>query len=257
MKLKYVITLGAILLIAILYFSYAGSTGLLSSISSGGRFLLPLVVVSALVDSTNPCAFSILLLTMAFLFSLGRLRSDILKAGTFYILGIFLVYVLVGLGILQTLEVFNVPHFMAKVGAAIIISFGLISITDYFFPKFPIRLGIPHSAHTKLAKLMEDASLPASFGLGLLVGLFEFPCAGGPYLSVLGLLHDKGSFWAGFGYLILFNAIFVLPLTIMLLIASNKTLLDKAETWKKSETGRARLWGGIAMIVIGLIILAL
>ncbi|MCL4404959.1 hypothetical protein M1295_00035 [Patescibacteria group bacterium] len=257
MKLKYVITIGAILLVAILYFSYAGSLGWLSGVSGGGKLLLPLVVVSALVDSANPCAFSILLLTIAFLFSLGRLRSDILRAGGLYIFGIFLIYMLVGLGILQTLEVFNVPHFMAKIGAAIIIAFGLISVTDYFFPKFPVRLGIPHSVHTKLARLMEDASLPASFGLGLLVGLFEFPCAGGPYLSVLGLLHDKGSFWTGFGYLVLFNVVFVLPLTIMLLIASNKTLVDKAEAWKKSETGRARLWGGIAMVVIGLIILAL
>jgi len=80
------------------------------------KYLLPLLIASALVDSTNPCAFSILLLTIAFLFSIGRLRSDILKAGALYIFGIFLVYILIGLGILQTLEVFNVPNFMAKIG---------------------------------------------------------------------------------------------------------------------------------------------
>ena len=70
-------------------------------------------------------------------------------------------------------------------------------------------------------------------------------------------MHDKGSYWTGFGYLLLFNAIFVLPLTVMLLIASNKTLLEKAQTWRKSETKKARLWGGLAMIAIGLIIFVL
>jgi cytochrome c biogenesis protein CcdA len=256
MKLKYVIIVGLVLLVAIIYFHSISSSGFMPS-ASGGKYLLPLLVASALVDSTNPCAFSILLLTIAFLFSIGRLRSDILKAGGLYVFGIFLVYILIGLGILQTLDVFNVPHFMAKIGATILILFGLISITNHFFPKFPIRLGIPQSAHERLAELMVKASLPTSFGLGVLVGLFEFPCAGGPYLSVLGLLHDKGSFWAGFGYLILFNVIFVLPLTVMLLIASNKTLLEKAQAWRKSETGKARLWGGLAMVVIGLIIFTL
>lgn len=256
MKLKYIIIVGLILLVAIIYFHSIGSSGFMPS-ASDGKYLLPLLIASALVDSTNPCAFSILLLTIAFLFSVGRLRSDILEAGGLYILGVFLVYVLIGLGILQTLEVFNVPHFMAKIGATILILFGLISITNHFFPKFPIRLGIPNSAHESLAKFMAKASLPTSFGLGVLVGLFEFPCAGGPYLSVLGLLHDNGSFWAGFGYLILFNVIFVLPLAVILLIASNKTLLEKAQAWRKSETGKARLWGGLAMIVIGLIIFTL
>jgi cytochrome c biogenesis protein CcdA len=243
--------------VAIIYFHAISSSGFLPSTPGDMKYLLPLLIASALVDSTNPCAFSILLLTIAFLFSIGRLRSDILKAGGLYVFGIFLVYILVGLGILQTLEVFNLPNFMAKIGATILIIFGLISIINHFFPKFPIRLGIPQSAHERLAKLMSKASLPTSFGLGVLVGLFEFPCAGGPYLSVLGLLHDKGSFWAGFGYLILFNVIFVLPLTIVLLIASNRTLLEKAQAWRKSETGKARLWGGLAMVVIGLIIFTL
>ncbi len=257
MKLKYVIIAGAVVLAVIIYLHSVGSSGFLYSVSGDGKYLLPLLVASALVDSTNPCAFSILLLTIAFLFSIGRLRSDILKAGGLYVFGIFSVYVLIGLGILQTLEVFNVPHFMAKVGAVILIAFGAVSIINHFFPKFPIKLGIPQSAHSHLAKLMERASLPTAFGLGVLVGLFEFPCAGGPYLSVLGLLHDKGSYWAGFGYLILFNAIFVLPLTVMLLIASNRALLDRAQAWRKSEVGKARLWGGIAMIAIGLIIFTL
>src|SRR3989344_7738719 len=109
----------------VLFFKFSGvGTATLWNLSNGGQWLLPLVLVSSLIDSINPCAFSILLLTIAFLLSIGRLRSSIFAIGGFYILGIFLVYLLIGLGILQTLHIFNTPHFMAKVGASLLIALG-------------------------------------------------------------------------------------------------------------------------------------
>ncbi len=231
-----------------------GASKFLWDVTNGGRWLLPLLLAAALIDSINPCAFSILLLTIAFLFSLGRLRSDILKIGGFYIAGLFAVYILIGLGILNVLHLFNTPHFMARVGAAILIAWGLLTVINHLFPKFPIRLGIPRAAHAKMAELMEKASLPAAFFLGGLVGLCEFPCTGGPYLMALGLLHDQQTYIRGLGYLILYNIIFVLPLVIILLIAGNQSLLSKVQKWKKQETGKMRLWGGLAMVALGLII---
>lgn len=247
--------IGGILLAAILFFKgSAMGTAALWNWSNGGTWLLPLVLVAALMDSINPCAFSILVLTVAFLFSVGKLRSDILKIGGVYILGIFLVYLAIGLGILQTLHLFNTPHFMAKVGATLLVAMGLLSVINHLFPRFPIKLKIPHASHEKIAQLMEKASMPAAFLLGALVGLCEFPCTGGPYLLVLGLLHDQATYLKGLGYLILYNAIFVLPLMVILLMSSDAALLDKVKTWKQENTGAMRLWGGVAMILLGLII---
>ncbi len=237
-----------------LFFGSPSSAPLLWKISSGGTWLLPLLAVAAIADSINPCAFSILLLTIAFLVSMGKVRSGILKIGGVYILGIFTVYVLIGLGILQALHLFNTPHFMAKVGAALLIILGAINLINEFFPAFPIKLRIPHIAHRNMAQLMEKASVPTAFLLGALVGLCEFPCTGGPYLMVLGLLHDQGTYLAGLGYLLLYNLIFILPLVVLLLIASDGTLLAKVQEWKKAETGKMRLWSGIAMVLLGLAI---
>ena len=232
-------------------------TTALWSLSDGGKWLLPLIGVAALIDSINPCAFSILLLTIAFLLSIGKLRSSVLAIGSAYILGIFLVYLVIGLGLLQTLHLFDTPHFMAKIGAGLLIVLGLINIIKEFVPAFPIKLGIPQAAHRKIAVLMEKASVPTAVGLGVLVGLCEFPCTGGPYLMVLGLLHDHATYYTGAAYLILYNLIFILPLVLILLIASDHSLLAKVQSWQQSERGIMRWAGGAAMVLLGLIIFAI
>ena len=254
-KLSLLIGFGVLLVGSVILFK-AGNIGTtaLWNWSSEGTWLLPLVVVAALIDSINPCAFSILILTIAFLFSIGKLRSSVLEIGSAYILGIFLVYTLIGLGILQALHIFNTPHFMANVGASLLIVLGLINITNEFVPAFPIKLRIPHAAHHRMAELMEKGSLPSAFVLGGLVGLCEFPCTGGPYLMVLGLLHDQTTRSAGLGYLMLYNLLFILPLVIILLIAGEKTLVEKLQDWKQRETRTMRFGGGIAMIALGMII---
>ena len=104
---------------------------------------------------------------------------------------------------------------------------------------------------------MKQASLPAAFMLGALVGVCEFPCTGGPYLMVLGLLHYQGTYLRGLGYLLVYNLIFVLPLVAVLLIASQPSLLAKVQNWKKQNTGNLRYAGGILMILLGLAMLAI
>lgn len=210
-----------------------------------------LIGAAAVVDSVNPCAFSVLFLTITFLFGLGRKRRNIVWAGLAYVFGIFSTYVLIGLGLLKALSLFNIPNLMSKVGATAIIVFGLVALINEFFPSFPIKLKIPKFAYGKIAMLVEKATLPASFFLGIVVGLFEFPCTGGPYLFVLGLLHDQNNVFKGFIYLIYYNFMFVLPLLVALLIAVNKKVLDTMDSIRRAETKQARIWIALIMILLG------
>ena len=191
--------------LAVFFQKFQAGSEWLWSLSQGGTVLLPLVIVSSLVDSINPCAFSILIVSVIFLFGLGKARERILILGLSYILGIFAVYLLIGLGILQVLHIFNVPHFMSKLGAGLLVLLGLINILETIFPKFPVKLAVPHAAHERMNVLIEKVSLPGMFLLGALVGLCEFPCTGGPYLTVLGLLHDIKTYWSGVWYLLLYT----------------------------------------------------
>lgn len=218
---------------------------------------ISLVTIAAVIDSVNFCAFSVLILTVAFLFNAGKTRPNIIKIGGVYIAGIFLVYISIGLGIMRALNFFNVPHFMGKIGAMVLILVGVINILNEFFPAFPIKLKIPAFIKPKIAALIEKGSVPAAFFLGILVGLYEFPCTGGPYLMILGLLHDQATFVKGLAYLIYYNLVFVLPLIVALLIASNKTLLAKMQLWKENKNIRIKLWSGVAMVILGIAIFVL
>jgi len=263
MSKKAIITLVGLVVLVILAFGTVkygwflpegGLVGILATGKAGG--LVPLlVVISALVDSINPCAFSVLLLTIAFLFSMGKTRKRILWAGGLYIFGIFITYVLIGLGITQVLALFGVPKFMSKVGAGIVIVWAVIDLLGEFFPRFPIKLKIPQAAHGRMASLIEKGTAPTALALGVLVGLTEFPCTGGPYLFILGLLHDQTTFSVGAWYLLFYNLIFVAPLAVVLFIGSDQALLSKVENWKKTNNHMFRLTMGVIMLLLGVLIL--
>jgi len=246
---------GAFILgIIILKFSPATST-LIWSASGGGAWLLPLVLISSLLDSVHPCSFSILLITIAFLFGLQLSREKILQIGGVYIAGIFASYLLIGLGLLKVLHLFSTPHFMGKLGASLLILFGIITLLNRFFPNMPLKLKIPSIVHQPMAKLLEKTSIVAAFGLGILVGICQFPCMGGPYLMVIGLLRDQVTYLTGFWYLLLYNVILIVPLVLVLWFSSDKTVVDKMQEWKRDHLAQVRLIAGIAMVLLGALIL--
>lgn len=245
-------------ILAVIALQFSPATASLAwNVSQGGAWLLPLVLVSSLLDSVHPCSFSILLITIAFLFGLQMTRKKILQLGGLYIAGIFASYLLIGLGILKVLHLFNTPHFMGKLGAALLIIFGVVNLLNRFFPNMPIKLVLPSVAHRPMAALLEKTSAVAAFGLGVLVGICQFPCMGGPYLMVIGLLHDQVTYLAGFWYLFLYNLVLIVPLALVLWVAADKLLVEKMQEWKLAHIGRVRLIAGIAMILIGVLILVI
>ena len=255
-------SLGTLFIFLFLFFGlavflghYSGASAWLWQISHQGQWFFPLLAISAIIDSINPCAFSILIVSLIFLFSMGSTTSKVVKYGLIYILGIFVVYFLIGLGIFHALHIFAIPHFMSKVGAVMLTLFGSLSILEVIWPSFPIKLGVPQSAHMKMNQLLEHASLSAMFLLGALVGLCEFPCTGGPYLMAIGLLHDTKTYWQGAGYLILYNLIFVTPLILILMTASNKILVEKVKNFQQENKKTMKLGAGIAMILLAILII--
>src|SRR3989338_11593181 len=126
-RIVIIVSILVVVVVGIIVLKYSsGTASLLWELSLGGVWLLPLVLVSAILDSVHPCSFSILLITVAFLFGMQVARKKILQLGGTYVVGIFMAYFLIGLGILKVLHLFNTPHFMWKLGATVLIIFGVL-----------------------------------------------------------------------------------------------------------------------------------
>jgi cytochrome c biogenesis protein CcdA len=213
------------------------------------------ITSSAFLDGLNPCAFAVLLFFISFLFTIKKTRTKIWKMGLVYIGAIYLAYLLIGLGIAQAIIISGAPHLMAKIGAYLVIGLGVIQLLGIAFPSFPIRLRIPLDTKATLEKWMYKATLPASFIGGFLVGLCTFPCSGGIYVAIIGMLTAQTAAVQGVFWMLWYNLIFVSPLFILLLLASNSKTTEKLQTWEQAESVQMKLLIGGFMIALGAVIL--
>ena len=218
------------------------------------KSILGLIIFNGLLAGIHPCTISVLLFFIAFLFTIRRTKKDIFKVGGAYILGIFLAYLLIGLGVFKALT-FSTPHFSAIVGAILVAILGLVNILSYFTNgKIKFSLGIPASVKPKLLELMHKSTVPAAFTVGIIVGICSFGCTAGIYISILSLLLLKTTYALGFIYLILYNIMFILPLIIILIAASNKKIVEKLENMEAKEKHYLKLIAGIIMILLAILI---
>jgi len=214
------------------------------------RITLPLVLVSGLVDGVNPCAFALLIFFSSLLFSIQRTRSDVLKMGAAYILGLFIVYLAIGLNLLHAVSFFNLKYLFAQIGAILIIVLGLFYVKDALLPsKFELKF--PKRAIPQFKNMVLKSTIPAALVLGALVGLLEFPCTGGIYIGILVLLSIETTFLGGLTYLVLYNLMFIVPLVVLLLFASNVDTLVKMDTWRKEKRRQIKLISGVFMLALG------
>ncbi|HSJ53785.1 MAG TPA: cytochrome c biogenesis protein CcdA [Anaerolineae bacterium] len=223
--------------------------------AAGARSLLPLVLGTGLLDGLNPCAFAVLLFFIAFLFTIRRSAASIWGMGLVYVGAIYLAYFLIGLGLMQAVLFLDDHHFMARAGSWLVIGLGVVNLKDYFFPHLPIHLHIPTIARGTIQDWLKRATLPAAAVGGFLVGLCTFPCSGGIYVAIVGLLSARTTYLQGVGYLGLYNLAFVVPLLLILAGVGNRRVMHRIRLAEQSSRRPVRLLTGLAMVATGAIIL--
>ncbi len=211
------------------------------------------IIIAALIDSINPCAFGVLIFLLATMMSMASSKRA-LKYGLIYVLIIFLVYFLTGLVIMKILTEFSeIMKYIIILAGILVFIGGLIEIKDFFWYGKGISLKIPVSMKPTLEKITQKGTLWAVILLGVIVALVELPCTGGIYLAILSLMHINKTF--GIPYLLLYNFIFILPLLVMVLIAYYGTKTEKITNWIERNKKWMRLGAGIVMIGLAIYLL--
>ncbi len=216
--------------------------------------LFPLVIIGGFLDGLNPCAFAVLIFFVAFLFTLRRATKNILLVGLVYILAIYIAYLLIGLGLVHAFIFSGQAHLMAKISAWLLIVIGLVNMKDYFWYGKWFSLS-PKINTDFYKKWIHKLTIPSIFVVGFLVGLCTFPCSGGIYVAIIGLLSVKTTYLKGLGYVLFYNVMFVLPLVITLFFLTNRRVLGQISRWEDSNKKIIKLIMGIVMILMGIAIL--
>ncbi len=228
------------------------------------QITLPAVIVAGVVDGINPCAFTVLLLFITALTSslqvgeqnVKALRMRLLGMGSVYVAAVFLTYLALGVGLLKSLDFFTRQHLPARAAALIAILFGLWMLKDYFLPESRWRLQAPGRIGIVARQMGKKATLPALVTGGFLIGLCTVPCSGAVYLGVLSLLALQPTALLGYGYLVLYNVVFILPLVAILIAASARPTLNRIAHWNLHHKESVRLVLGGGVVLMGLLILA-
>jgi cytochrome c biogenesis protein CcdA len=224
---------------------------------------LPTVIVAGLADGINPCAFTVLLLfitAMVATLKAGEqnvkiLRMRLVGMGSIYIAAIFLTYLALGIGLLTSIDFFTRQHVPARLGALVAVLLGLWMLKDYFLPEWGWHLQAPGKLGSVARQMGKKASIPALVTGGFLIALCTVPCSGAVYLAVLSLLALQPTALLGYGYLVLYNLVFILPLVVILIAASSRPTLNRIAHWNLHHKEWVRLALGSGVIVMGLLIL--
>jgi cytochrome c biogenesis protein CcdA len=219
------------------------------------QLTIPVVVASALIDSINPCAFSVLIFLLITIVAIGN-RRRIIMVGGVYITAVFIFYLFSGAGLFSIVHLSGFSAVLSLLGAIVAIVFGIVNIIDVFRNKDEFLLGIPASKKEMIDRYINRASLPTAFVLGVLVGIFELPCTGGIYLAILGLMSRSYSLTEGLPYLVLYNIVFVMPLVFILLLVAYGISPERANEWRIRYRKKLRIIVGLAMIALGIFILS-
>lgn len=188
--------------------------------------------------------------------SLGAVRTRLIGMGGIYIGAVFLTYLALGVGILGSLDLFTRQHLPARIGALFAVLFGLWMLKDFFLPEWGWRLQAPPAIGRIARQSARRATIPAMIVGGFLIGLCTVPCSGAVYLGVLSLLALQETALVGYGYLVLYNVVFILPLVVILIAASARPTLSRLSHWNLHHKEWVRLALGSGVVMMGLLILA-
>lgn len=219
---------------------------------------LPVVVTSALVDGLNPCAFSVLLSFVAVVLASVAISADprrhVWTAGGAYVGGMFVIYLLLGLGAVAAVSFLTATHLPVRLMGFAVVAVGLWALKDVVLPGVGAPLGMPGRWHGGVRRALSQTTPVGLFTAGGLVGLCTLPCSGGIYLGVLALIARE-PLPLRLSHLVLYDALFVAPLVVLLAAVGNRRVLNRvAHAYLRWRTAFKAGAGAVA-VGLGLMIL--
>jgi cytochrome c biogenesis protein CcdA len=222
------------------------------------------VLGAGLIDGLNPCAFATLVFFISYLTFTGRRGRDILFVGLSFALGVFLTYLLVGVGLLkvvQSLSFFTaLGRWVYLITALLCVVLAVLTFRDFFRARqgqvSEMTLKLPLRLRQQIHKVIREgaqvrAFVAMAFVTGFLVSLIELACTGQVYLPTIVYVLSRPELAArAFLYLVLYCLIFILPLIVVFVLSYFGTTSDQLGRFVNRHTSTIKLV--TALVFVGL-----
>ncbi len=224
------------------------------------------VMGAGLIDGLNPCAFATLVFFVSYMALTGRRGRDILFVGIAFTLGVFLTYLLVGVGflkIVQSLSFFGaLGKWVYLLTAVICAVLAILTFRDYFRARkgkaTEMTLKLPMNLRRRINKVIRENAQTRAFVLmafvtGFVVSLIELACTGQVYLPTIVYVMSKPELAAqAFLYLVLYCLMFVLPLIVVFVLSYFGATSDQLGRFVNHHTATIKLFTGLLFVGLAL-----
>ena len=214
-------------------------------------------IILGFADGFNPCTFSILIFLLGYLFTLSASKSKILKLGLTFTFVIFIVYISIMLGLVNIVSFIGFRGIGKTIIGIVLLLIAAINIKDFFLKGIGPSLEIPKFARPLLENYVKKATVPAVIILAVILSFVELGCTLGLPLAYVSIMAEKGiTGIQGLLYIILYNLFYIMPLLIILFLVYFFVLeTDKAEHYRQRLRRWTKLFGGLLMLLLGIMIL--
>ena len=191
------------------------------------------VLAAGLVDGLNPCAFATMIFFVSYMAIAKRRGREILFVGGAFTLGVFLAYLLIGLGFLTAIKSLSFLVTVAKAVylATAVFCFGLAAVSVRDFVRIrrgglaEMSLQLPGYLKDRIHKVVREQArvrrfVLAAFASGFVISLLELLCTGQVYLPTIVFVVGVPELRAQATlYLVLYNLMFIVPLVGIFVLA--------------------------------------
>lgn len=215
-----------------------------------------LTLVLGGLDAFNPCAFFVLLILLSLMLHTGS-RWKMVVVGSVFVIVSGLVYFLFMAAWLNLFFLVGHLRVITLAAGAVALVAAVINIKDYFWFKQGVSLSMSDSARSRLMRRMTDILRHGNFfslvagtaALAFVANLYELLCTSGlplVYTRVLTLRQlSPGEYY---GYLALYNLVYITPL-FLIVVGFSLTLSSRKLT---EYQGRVlKLVSGLMMLALG------
>ncbi len=228
------------------------------------RWSLSAVLIAGFIDGINPCAFATIIFLVSYLTFAGKKSREILLYGTIFTSGVFIAYLLVGLGLMTFLHQLKSFPLVSK-GVYLFIAFfaltlGIISLYDYIlFRRGQIakwKLQLPMGLKKKIHEIIREQArfkggLLATFGAGFIIAVCTVICTGQVYLPTIGFVMSIPELRKNAIFnLVLYNIMYIIPLVGVFVLAFFGVTSEKMALITKRHTGTVKLLTALLFLAL-------